>query len=381
MKRMMKNSLTNYLNKYCLLKLTYLPVQSAWYYAFIRTSVLILLIVITIKGIVLMIFKFDHSTALAWGDYAVNWLKPHQFLLGINNLWFFCGWCAVTLLQRTNVSPKKQFWFHSLSILDEYIYDWTKETKSIIIYLFFSVLKSNLFLGAAFSWCLYIPVLIESESIFQFFHLNLAALNAAIAGFCCTAFCVNFSFIFAFYSLNSGFKYHKLASRLSRQVSRPSSSSTINKMNRDLIELLIENYKSNSFWTQMNSTVFLGTFLAQIPILYLIFFVPLTNFIKFSMVILGALNFLCGQSITFLSGSFAKAKFDECRKQLNLILINRDDLRLYHRIKLLCSADYLINHQLFYIFGHFEFTRVNYLLVILEIISHLLLLIANAGIN
>ncbi|XP_025018048.1 uncharacterized protein LOC112539580 [Tetranychus urticae] len=372
-------SLSNYLNKFSLLNLHYLPTQTSWNCFLFQIFSLFFLVMALFKGFIFILEPFSPSTALLLGDYAINLGAPHHFLHSINLLWLLCGFICFNLIQSTNVSPKKQFWFHSLSILEGDVPDWTRGTKAVVIYLFFHNLKSNLILGGAFSWCLYIPVLIESNSTEQFFFLNLSGFNGAIAGYCCTAFCVNFSFIFAFYSVTTALKYDKIASRLRRQVSTLSDPTIIDSINHDLIQLLIENHKANYFWTQLNSTIFLLTFIAQIPILYLIFFVPLTNFTKFSMVILGALNFLCGQSITFLSGSFAKTKLDKCHKQLNRLLISRDDLTFYHRIQLICSADYLINRHLFYIFGQFEFTHINYLLVIMEIISHLLLLIANAG--
>ncbi|XP_025018047.1 uncharacterized protein LOC112539579 [Tetranychus urticae] len=377
--KMMRNSLTNYLRKFSLLKLDYLTVQSPKYYLFIRAFAIFNLIALNTKFIIFITVKLDHKTALNFGDYAINWSKPHHFLLFINILWITCGLSSFYLFQRTNDAPKKQFWVQYLSILDADISDWKHSTKSIIIYLFFFTLKCNLFLGAAFSWVLYIPVLSESASLKQLFFISLGSYNGAVAGYCCTSICVNFSFIFAFYSLTTGLRYDKLASRFAKQASTLSDPTIVDTINKELIQLLIENHKANYFWTQLNSIVFLLTFFALIPILYLIFFVPLTNFVNFAMVILGALNFLCGQSITFLSGSFAKTKFDRCYKQLNRVLISRDDFNFNHRIQLICSADYLINRHLFYIFGGFEFSQMSYLLVILEIISLLLLLLANAG--
>uniref|UniRef100_T1L0Z0 Gustatory receptor n=1 Tax=Tetranychus urticae TaxID=32264 RepID=T1L0Z0_TETUR len=379
MVKMIQNSLTNYLTKFSLLNLDYLTAPSPKYYTFIRSFSILNLIVLNTKFIIFITVKLDHKTALNLGDYAIKWSKPHHFLLFVDILWLTCGLSTIYLLQRTNVWPKKQFWFKYLSILDADISDWTYGNKAFIINLFFCVLKSNLFLGAAFTWCLYIPVLSEVESIKQFFFISLNSFNGAITGYSCTALCVNLSFIFAFYSLSTGLKYDNLASRLKSQAAAPSDSKITNIINRELIQLLIENHKANYFWTQLNSIVFLCTFFALIPILFLIFFVPLTNFIKFSMIVLGALNFLCGQSITFLSGSFAKTKFDRCFKQLNRVLISRDDFNFNNRIQLICSADYLINRHLFYIFGGFEFSQISYLLVILEITSLLLLLIANAG--
>uniref|UniRef100_T1L0Z3 Gustatory receptor n=1 Tax=Tetranychus urticae TaxID=32264 RepID=T1L0Z3_TETUR len=376
---MARNSFTNYLNKFSLLKLNYLAVQSPWYFVFFRVTVIFLQTLITIRFIIFVTVKLEYSTALNSGDYAVNWPKPHHFLIIINILWFFCYWSSLFLCQRTNISPKKRFWFHALAILDDDISDWNKESKSTVIYFFFHILKANLLVGSLFSWCLYIPVLIESESFGQFILISLSGFNGAVAGYCSTSFCVNFSFIFAFYSFNTGLKYERIASRLSGQVSTRSHSSILDTIKDDLVRLLIENHKANYFWTQLNSTIFLLTFIAQIPILYLIFFVPLTTFTKCSMVMLGMLNFLCGQSITLLSGSFVKTKFNECHKQFNRVLINRIDLDLYHKIHLICSAEYLIDRQLFYIFGKFEFNNINYLLVVLEMISLLLLLIANAG--
>uniref|UniRef100_T1L0Z1 Gustatory receptor n=1 Tax=Tetranychus urticae TaxID=32264 RepID=T1L0Z1_TETUR len=379
MMKMIQNSLTNYLTKFSLLNLDYLTAKPPKYYLFIRIFAIFNFIVVDTKFIIFITVKLDHRTALNLGDYAIKWSKPHHFLLFINILWLTCGLYTIYLFQRTNISPKKQFWVQYLSILDADISDWKYNTKSFVIKLFFCVLKSNLFLGAAFSWGLYIPVLSEVESIKQFFFISLNSFNGAIAGYSCTALCVNLSFIFAFYSLSTGLKYSNLASRLKEQTSTLSEPKITNTINRELIQLLIENHKANYFWTQLNSIVFLCTFFPLIPILYLIFFVPLTNFIKFSMIVLGALNFLCGQSITFLSGSFAKTKFDRCFKQLNRVLISRDDFNFNNRIQLICSADYLINRHLFYIFGGFEFSQISYLLVILEITSLLLLLIANAG--
>lgn len=263
----MRNSFTKYLHKYSMSKLNYLSVRYPWHYILIRILVLILFIGITIKGILHIFFKFDLLTSLALGDYAPYLPKVRHFLIYIHNLWFYCGLYAIFLFQRTNNTPKMQVWFHSLSILDIETSDWTNNSRSIIIYLFLSLLKCNLFLGAVFSFCLYIPMLIRSETDVQLNVVFLSALHGATAGYCCADLCVNFSFIFAFYSLNSGLKYKKLAKRLNSRHST-SKFSDIDKLINGLLELLIENHKSNSFWTQLNSTVFLLTFIAQIPILY-----------------------------------------------------------------------------------------------------------------
>ncbi|XP_053206815.1 uncharacterized protein LOC128391016 [Panonychus citri] len=308
-------------------------------------------------------------------------------------LWFECGLICFCLHQRSNNLPQKQDWLRSLSIQDELLTNYSSfpdsldsininvGTVSLIVNLFFLNLKVNLFLGGAFSWFLYSPLLVDCDSIVLFLALNFGGFHAAVSGYSCTAFCVNFSFLFAFYSITSGLRYHMISQKLSKLSQTITSYKTINIIVNQLLTLLIENHRANIYWTQINSTIFLFTFIAQIPILYLIFFIQLTSFTKFSLIILGGLNFLCGQSITFLSAYYTRNRLNRCQKQLNRLLIVRNDIDFIRKIQLTNVAEYLIDRQLFFIYGGFEFNQINYLTVILEIISNLLLLIANVGIR
>uniref|UniRef100_T1KQ66 Gustatory receptor n=1 Tax=Tetranychus urticae TaxID=32264 RepID=T1KQ66_TETUR len=380
--------LSKYFTKYSFLWLTYLALPSPWYNRLISWLGLLSLISFTVRIYLFTNYELEPVVALYLGDYAINFGQSHDLLLFLDLCWILCALIGWILIHQSNTSIHKQTWFHSLAILDGTVdhpkrFQCTSESAvGLASTILFICMKSSLIAGSVFAWCFYLPHFIANFNCFSLF-INLVrdSLLASASAFYTNACCVNFGYLFSFYAFLTGQRIDYIVRSLKQQSMKSHSSRRIVFSNaNDVISILKQVDQTSSFWSPLNSITFIFTFIASILILYLVFFVTLDNITRITLIALGIINFACGQSINLLSGTYARLKLDQCHKQLYSLLTSTQ-FKLNHKVKLFVIAEYLVNRKLFAIFAVLEMNSLNYLLVAIEMASHLLLVIINANRN
>ncbi|XP_025017999.1 uncharacterized protein LOC112539563 [Tetranychus urticae] len=377
--------LSNFLIRKQFFWLKYLPLPIPWYNRIVLTFGSLVHLSFLIRIYIYNFVPLDPLLALSIGDFAYDLVPIHNIIWFVHAFWWAGSVFTFHLLNKTNNSVKMQTWFTCLSILEDGKDDFFDKPNDKLVHvskLYFFNAKSTLLAGPTFSFCMFIPHMINHYSnVPLLIVIVIHALITTVAAFTTVVLCVTMCYLFGFYAFLVGQKLHQIAETFKTQIDQViKSNRKILANSSRFLGLLKEAHYASYFWSKLNSCAFINTFFPQILILYSVCFVPLNKIHFICLVGLGTLNFACGLSVNFLGGAYARLKLNHCQKQLlRVIILKGDKLKLNHKLKLLTTSEYLLNRKLFAMFASLEMNSFNYLMVFIEMAAHLMLVIVNAN--
>uniref|UniRef100_T1JRN5 Gustatory receptor n=1 Tax=Tetranychus urticae TaxID=32264 RepID=T1JRN5_TETUR len=363
--------------------LTYLNLRSPWYNRAITILLCCLCTSYLIRAPIYIFAPIEPIRKLYLGDFAYNYESIHDVIWAVQAFWFLSAIYAIYIIDETNRSVKMQIWFDGLSILEEGKDEFFRRPNGKIIVaskLYYSNVDSSVIFALLFNYSFFLPNMILHHSDTPLLILlNIHSLIISGAATAATNYGINICFLFCFNAFLVGQKFIKLKERFDTKMDKTKRwHRKISSNSARFISLLKQVYYGNFFWSQICSAAFSSTFIGQIFLMYLLFFIPLNKFHFFSLLGLAIINFACGQSLIFLSGVYAKSKLNDCHKQLRRVIYSKDiKLRVVDKMKLTIISEYVSHRKLFVILASLEMNSYNYLLVCIEMISHLLLVIIN----
>lgn len=299
-----QNQLTDYFIYYTFLELNYLSKSVSNCHHYLSIVGLLIVTSYVIRALIFTQFTIKPIIAIYLGDYATILDNIHDTVWFINCLWCLCTIYCWKLIKQSNCSIKKQQWFKLLIMTN------LSPIKSVRLAfkLSFTCMKLSTIGGILSALSLHSPQLVNSDPLISL-ATTINGLIAAFGSFNVVTNCVNFGIIFSFYAFTIGQKF-QLISKLFRSylIDQFNCEKTITIKVNQLIVLLQDVNQTLNFWSQLNSCIFICTFFAQILILYLVFFVSINLITRTVLIALGLINLICGQSVTFFTGAYARIK-------------------------------------------------------------------------
>ncbi|XP_074602389.1 uncharacterized protein LOC141856043 [Brevipalpus obovatus] len=128
------------------------------------------------------------------------------------------------------------------------------------------------------------------------------------------------------------------------------------------------------FYRPFGNTAFISTFMAQVLVLFYVFFIELSSIIKVVFSVFLVLNFLAGQSTHFFFGSYTQGKIRSYLKSLLKVAKHASPKESLHIVQVL---EHLDNRHLFISLASLELSLKSFILTMVETGTFLMLLIAN----
>ncbi|XP_015791894.2 uncharacterized protein LOC107368560 [Tetranychus urticae] len=352
------------------------------------------------------------KVAVVLGDFTWYMGSARFWYLIVCFLWTLIAHGVRTVCYISTINHRYQYWIKPMSILEttndskrekQFTHELCYPLPPLLIKSTFIALKSALAISYFTGWSVNIPILL-------FFPISclpltiLNSINTGFHGFLAAAWEVNFSILFGFYFYYCGYRFNRLETIFLRSLKSrqskyfetrfyerikkkrfPSISSTnsftlsLVQYEENILLLCKEIKKSRIFWDKTNNIIFMGTFLAETLLIYLIFFAKgVTSVMLYIMIWLGFLTIFYGQSINIIPGIYCQRQYNQCVATLFNYVSSGVPIPVDVKVKVLNTLDYLVDDKVLTVFWCLYASSWNYIKVQAEIAMLLLLLIANA---